>query len=69
MNTTTKKPSKSQISETKAGTYVYDEKSGQVIQLSERIPGVSAKGKSSGGDFEPSCGKAQCCRGQGGCAD
>ena len=67
MKTKTKKTAKTGSSSSRAGTYVYDEALGKVIQLSGRIPGVSAKGKSSVGDFEPSCGKARCCRGQGGC--
>ena len=42
-----------------AGTYVYDEKLGKVVQVSDRIPKVASK---SGGSPEPgpSCGRGSC---------
>ena len=66
--TKTKPAQKSKNSGANAGTYAYDADLGQVVKLSGRIPRVSSRKKSSAENFSPpSCGRAQCCGGGGGC--
>ena len=49
---------------TVTGTYVFDKELNKVVKVSDDIPGVSAKGKQSGGDMEgcdpSSCGNGMC---------
>lgn len=44
------------------GTYVYDEKLGRVVQVSQDIPKVASKGRKSapGGCGEGACGQGAC---------
>lgn len=75
MKTQTKKrktPKARSSSETgAAGTYVYDKELGRVVRISDRIPGLSRRGRASA---EPGpCGRQACaggvCAGPGGSDD
>jgi len=53
----TRKAKTKPISPSVAGTYVYDEELGKVVQVSTRIPKVASKG---GAPDAPSCGRGSC---------
>ena len=43
------------------GTYIYDDKLGKVVKVSDRVPKVASKGKSRSAETGP-CGKSACAR-------
>lgn len=70
--TPTKKQLEEKLSETDnskresgSGKYRFDRKLGRLVKVSDRIPGVSARGESAGAEAGP-CGRTEC--GGGSCA-
>lgn len=62
-----RKPAR-RLSSQAGGTYVYDKELGKVVKVSDRIPGVSGRGRRKGASAEGvgPCGRQAC--GGGRCA-
>ncbi|MEK7232440.1 MAG: hypothetical protein AAB268_01380 [Elusimicrobiota bacterium] len=61
MSTITKRARKTPADRAATGTYRYDKKTGKIIRVSDRVPKVSSKGKSSSPSLP--CGRSGPCGG------